>query len=1287
MSRAGVSPSAGDAPETIETRADLARELTALRSRSGLTVRELARRLDTPTATIGDYFSGRHLPSPAQLDLFRAILRECGVTPDGLRGWIDALTRVRLSSDARVGRVSAPYRGLEPFQTEDAGLFFGRESATEEVLGRLLELRDGAVDAADQLVLLLVVGPSGSGKSSLLRAGLEARVRSGALDEGDEPWSAAIMTPGDAPVEALDACLARLPAERRLLILDQLEELFSASAQQRREFLAALAGLRPPNTLLVAGLRSDFYDAALSEPVLLPAFRRSQILIGPMSQDELRRAIVEPARQSGVPVDDGLVDLLLSDLAPGSVNGFAHEAGALPLLSYALLSTWERATRNQLTIADYRAAGGLRGAVSQRAEELYGALTADEQELARRIFCRLVRVEEHAPYTRRRVARHELEELDGSRPAGIGDDRPPVDSATVLSRFVAARLVTVDATTVELSHEALLTAWPRLADWLDRDRAGLRLHRQLTDATNAWIEGNRDQSLLLRGPRLQLTADWAHDADHEHELNRAEREFRDASLALAEAERLAARNRTRRVQRLLAAVALLAIAAVALAAVAFSAKRGADRTRDQALSRQVAIEATDLQPTDPALAMQLALAAYRISPTTQATSTLLDTSAYEMPTRILGPIGPTSMALSQNGHWLAVAYAAADQVSLYALAGRVPRRIATISAGSSSSQLFAVAFSPNAQLLATGGTDQQTTLWSLAKPAHPVKLAVIGGLGGTIYGLRFSPNGQLLAAADSDGTVRQWSLRTPSEPLARPVLTAPGRPSFQAVSYSPSGRTVAAAGANGSIAIWRVKGGVKPLATRTAGATTLTSIAYSPGGTTLAAGAQNSLIYLWHLDANGLPQTEHAPLHGFTSWVDSLTFSANGDYLAAGDSDNSLRVWATANWKYLATLDHPAPVTGVAFTPSGQSLITVDEDGTTRIWSFPPPATYTAPGSLYTIDYTANGGELAAVSGGPDGDVTLWNVANPWRPVQISAVTPPASFGPVAGVGAFSPNGKLLAVGNVQAKVRLVDLADARHPRLIGGVLGGAVPDIEQLNFSPNMRLLSVGDDAGRIHLWDVTDPANPSALPTLDPKGSSSNVFGVAYSPNGKLMAVAAADDKVWLWDIADLKHPRRLAVLGGFKSYAYTVTFTPNGRTLIAGSADNTVRLWNVTDPAHPRALGPPLTGPTSTVYQVAVSPDGSTLAASTTDQAVWLWNIRNPAKPVAIADLTAATGQVFDVNFSPNDRTLVAGGTDQLLTFWDFHPSQVATRICALAGTPITRAEWAQYIQGAAYDPPCR
>ncbi|MHB2001372.1 MAG: nSTAND1 domain-containing NTPase [Solirubrobacteraceae bacterium] len=1278
----GAPPRASAPPDGVATRADLARELTLLRTRSGLTVRELARRLDAPVATVGDYFSGRHLPGPAQLRLFGELLRECGVGERELDAWVEALTRVRLASDGRVVRAPAPYRGLESFQLDDADLFFGREAATEEVIGRLRAMREDARPAEIGSCMLLLIGPSGAGKSSLLRAGVAARARSGALDSAGAPFSVAVMTPGDAPLARLRAALADVDAERRLIVIDQLEEMFALDGSERAGFLTELARLRAPRTLVLAGLRSDFYESAMREPMLLDALRQRQLLIGPMTEAEVRRAILEPAARAGIRVEEGLVDLVLADLAPGSPSGFAHETGALPLLSHALLATWERGQGNQLETADYRRAGGLRGAISQTAEELYLQLDEHQQAVARRMFCRLVRVDGEAPLTRRRIARDELQESDDAS-GRDGARRPGAPEA--LDRFVAARLITLDGETVELSHEAVLLAWPRLAGWIAEDRDALRLHHELTDAAHAWAAAGRDESLLPRGARLQAISEWAGSGGRVVELNRAEREFLEAGVELAEAERRAARRRTRRMQQLLAVVAALALAAAALAAIAFHAQSDAQRARDEALSRQVAIEADSLARSDPSLAMQLGLAADRIWPTTQATSTLLGASASEMPTRLLGPTGPTSIAL--GGGELAVAYSSTDAVRLYSLAGARPRPIATVSAGASPTEVFAVALSADGSLLAVGTTTGKVFVWSLARAGEPRRLASLAGFPGGVTGLAFAPRGGLLAAAGQDGTVREWSLATPSRPVLAGVLATASHASLEAVGYSPDGRELAAVGAGGRLVVWSARARARPLAQVTAAPTTLTSVAYSPNGQTLVAGGQDARVYIWRVARSGVPRRRLPSLGGFTSWVDSLAFSRDGRYLAAGDSDNSLRVWSTAQWTHLATLHDVAPVTGVAITPDGRRLVTADEDGTTRIWSFPPPDAVRAAGSVFSIDYTRNGGELAAVSGGPAGAVALWNVADPWRPEPLAPVALPSSFGPAAGVEALSPDGRLIAVGDEAGAVRLLVREGGAGWRSTGPPLGGATAPIEQLVLSPDARVLSVGDAAGRIQMWDVADPAKPTRLTTIEPRAGAGSIFGLVYSPNGRLLAAARENGKVWLWRVSEPGRPRLLAVLGGFASYAYTVAFTPNGRTLIAGGAPDTVRLWDVSEPRRPRRLGPPLAGPTSTVYDISVSPRGDTLAASTTGGDVWLWNIADPGRPRVLADLTAASGPVFDVTFSPDGSMLAASGADQTLHFWDYRPGQVAARVCERAGTPITKVEWAQYVQGAAYDPPCR
>ena len=286
---------------------------------------------------------------------------------------------------------------------------------------------------------------------------------------------------------------------------------------------------------------------------------------------------------------------------------------------------------------------------------------------------------------------------------------------------------------------------------------------------------------------------------------------------------------------------------------------------------------------------------------------------------------------------------------------------------------------------------------------------------------------------------------------------------------------------------------------------------------------------------------------------------------------------------------------------------------------------------------------LAVISSGPHGNAQLWNARNGADPTLISNIRT-GSFGAVAGAGALTGDGKLLAIANAQARIRLVDVSNPRKPKPVGPLLTGPAPYIEQMAFDPVGRLLAAGDDAGHIHLWNTSDPRHPVGEPTLDLHAPPQIMLGVAFSPRGRLLASASTSGQVALWDVANPSNPHRLATPGHLSGYAYTVAFTPSGRTLIAAGADRTIHIWNIAHATRPEAVGKPLTGPTSPIYDVAVSPDGKLLAAATTDGSVWLWDIANPAAPRQLADLSGSSTDLYAVSFQPHSNTLIAGGTDQ-------------------------------------------
>jgi len=1272
--------SAGD-PAQITTRAEFGAALTRLREAQGLSVRDLARRLDTPAGTIGGYLSGRHLPSAGQLPLFHALLRAVGVEDtDHVEEWTEALSRLRAAGPRRAPRGPSPYQGLAHYNAGDADRFFGRAAETSAMLDRLQRLADDPGPAGG---MLAVVGASGSGKSSLLRAGLTAAIDSGQLDTSARRWRCTLITPGSDPVAALRAGLAALPdGGQRVVVIDQFEELFTAvpDAAAQAEFLTRLAALRGTH-LVVLGLRADFYAAAAQESLLLPALQHEQVLVGPVSRESLTEIITQPALSAGVTVEDALVDLLLADLAPRDSRGQAHDAGALPLLSYALWSAWNQSSGRQLTVADYRASGGIDGAVSDAAEQLYLSLSEPERDLVRRIFTRLVHLDDVA-VTRRRVNRAELDQLTSEE----------ASAELVIDAFVEARLLTTSERTVEVSHEALLTAWPRLHSWVDTDRAGLRQHRQITEAAAAWAEAGADPALLLRGTRLHAAAEWTADPDHRAELTGPERDYVDAAVALDHSEQRQARRRTRRLRRLLAAVAVLALVAAGLAIYSAHARSSAEDAshdasvaRDDALSRQVAAQSRDLLAQDPALAQQLALVAYRTAPTDEARGALIDESAEPVVTRILGAQGPTPLAESPDGSLVAVGHADDGTVHLYTVhSGATPKETGVVPGpGGTAVQVFALAFNPSGTVLAVGGEGPSVRLWDVTTPAHPRALAALTtGFAGGVQSIAFSPSGTVLAAGGA-GThpVQLWNIAA-APTLLPPPVGVPTTGTIHAVTFSPDGRRFAAVGTASYAAVWTGSPSghrATVVLPGTVAATGVDAAVFSPDSTLLYTGTTDGLLRSWHI--TGTHASVATEFANPKQEVDELALSRDGSRLAVGSADNSLRQWDTATGAELSSVGNPGHVTGVAYADDGHTVLSTATDGALRQTSA-QPGLLPVTGSVFTVAYPASGSRLLLAATGDTGGVQLWNTADVDNPVALGPrLTVPGAV--ADGTGATNRAGTLLAMGSTTGVVQLWNTSDPRHPVKAGATFPGSTQLIEALAFSPSGTVLAVGGDDAKVRLWNVADPAHPALLATLDGGGL---VLNLAFSAHGHLLAAASADEHAYVWDVADPAHPVRRAKLGGFQTYAYAVAFNPAGTVLAVGSADHTTLLWNVAHPSAPTRVGKRLIGPTDYIYSVAFSPDGHTLAVASNDHTVRLYDADGTS---AVPDTTLDAGDdpVYSVAFSPDGTQVAAAGGAAHASIWTIDTTTDAQRLCRNIGAPITRDEWALYVPGATYNPPCR
>lgn len=1182
----------------------------------------------------------------------------------------------------------APYRGLASFEPDDAEWFFGRTALTTEIVAQVRRL-DNAGGG-----MLMVVGASGSGKSSILRAGVIPALRS---NEGPGPteWSVVLMTPGPNPLTELHSRLSGVGATigsegvvaeqdgdgtRLAIFVDQFEEIFTECPDdgQRRAFVEALccAARAPRGPLLIIGLRADFYAAALSFTDLRDAAQSHQVTVGPMTDEQVREAVTGPARKARIDVEDGLVELLVREVAPkGQLSGSSESTAVLPLLSHALYRTWQEGQGRRLRIADYLRAGGVAGAVAASADSIYNDLDRSQRDLARRLFLGLVHLVPGAVDTRRRLSRAAL--------LSQFDQPTAVAMEDVLDRFVGQRLITADSDTVELSHEALLTAWPQLRTWLDADRTGLIVGRHLSIAAESWEREGHEQSALYRGTRLLAGMEWV--ADHRDDAGPPVMRFLDAS-------RRQTRRSTRRLYQTIAALLLLVITATTAGLVAINERGQADglrrtavRERDEALSRLVASRAEQVRSKDVSLAAQLSLAAYRIAPTTEARASLISSTGTTLAARLRAgddvQIMP-SVALHPGGQ--VIAAAADNTIRVWDIdRTRRPSESRTLP-GHESGTINAITYSPDGHLLAAGGADTTIQLWDTTDPRRALPLGEpLVGATNSIYALEFTPDGRALAAASADGFVRIWDVTDPRDAQRLSETDMPGSGAAKSITFSRDGHTMASGGQSGSVTLWDVTDRAKPrhLASPTGPTKEIGQVVISPDGHLLAAGGRDRNVYLWNIADPVNPIALGEPLTGAHSWINALAFSPDSASLAAAASDTALgvRIWEVASRRLTTILPHAAPVTAVKFSADGTTLATGSNDGIARLWPVRGP-TLVSPGLVSSVNFSPDGRTFVVGST----DTQLWNVSDPQSPVPYPHRLPsPDNF---SGATSFTSDNRSLAVSHGQSGTfQLWKVEDPAQPTAYGPPIPAHSSQIESLAFSPNGRRLATGAQDHTVRLWDTADPPHPRLLATLT--GFSGYVSWVSFSPDGNTLAASSADKTVRLWNITDTTNPPLIGEpLHVGNHYVYCVAFSPDGRTLAVSSADSTIRFWDLADPAKPKTLGQPLRGPTNYVYVINFSPDGQTLAAASTDASVWLWNVADRTRPTPLAAINTPTGALYTVRFHPDNQTIAAGGANQTTWIFNSDPARDAEHVCAHSGESISAAEWNRYVPGREFTPPC-
>ena len=1205
-----------------------------------------------------------------------------------------------------------PFKGLQCFEEADAGWFFGREALVGRLAARLARPpapsseASGAMEGGEAHILTLV-GASGSGKSSVVRAGLVPTLRRAG-------WDIRFITPTSHPLTALAISVlgasGRGPAGRplaeemardagalgraltaqaaltsgfgptgdrtTLLVVDQLEELFTLchDLTERSAFIANLltAAHAPSAAIFVLlALRADFYGHCAAYPALRDALARYQDYIGPMTADELRRAIEAPARRGAWELEPGLVYLILRDL--GAEGERQPEPGALPLLSHALLETWERRRGRTLTLAGYQACGGVRGAIAETAEAvLRDRLDAPQRAIARQIFLRLTELGE-ATESRRRARFDELV----SRP----EDEPVVRE--VIQVLVDARLIITEQDTAEVAHEALIREWPTLRAWLEENRDGLRLHRRLTEAAQAWETDQRDPGGLYRGARLAQAQEWA--AGGGADLNVVERDFLAASdeaarreeaereserqrqLAaaqkLAEAEQRRADEQRRTAVRLRRRALILGLSLVAAVIMAGAAVYFGDQTNRNALagrSRELAAQATANLAVDPERSILLALEAVSVA---QSAGLPIPREAEEaLHQAVLA--SRVEVALSAQGRQFVASAFSPDGLRLATARDDGLVQLWAAATGTEllswrpngSSPVHDLAFSPDGTRLAIAGGDDTARVWSLAPGSAGRELLSVSGDTGAILRVAFSPDGTRLITAGEDPLAAVWDL-------------ASGRRLYQwhgpigiarRLTLAPDGTRLVTADSTGA-RVWSFAPGAAEDASvrelpgqpfirvfnefyslprqRASMYIRNDGIALSPDGTRLATAALGQAHPIALIADVATGQILNSLLGHWDS-INAMAFSPDGTRLATGSLDYTARIWDAATGRELLVLPgHTGEVTGVLFSPDGTRLATLSMDGTARVWYVGPSREVMAlpipAGAQRWIAVTQDGRRLA--TGGVDGKPRIWDLSSGKLLLEM------AGHGhPIVDV-AFSPDGQQLATGgdDYQATVW-----DAQTGRELYTVLGN------WLAYSPDGSRL-ITSDIGFARIFEASTGRE------LNSYVANSCVHSPVFSPDGHRLAFGESGAAI-------VRDPTTGRILFAFKDPASCVidlAFSPDGTRLVTASNDG-VKVWSVepglSSGAMVTASVRTLRTPTL-VNSVAYDHTGARLATANVDGTATVWDALTGQDLLTLS----GGGWVWDIAFSPDGKYLLTGGEDAA----HIYLVHIADLV-ALARTRVTR-----------------
>ena len=1072
---------------------------------------------------------------------------------------------------------TSPYKGLKKFEPEDTDLFFGRD-----------QFLAGLVNDLEQTNFILLLGASGSGKSSVVRAGLIPWLQ----QKWGKHFVSLMFTPDRDPFESLygsllsrgysqsQAELARTgkvdtlsqvvktlkPAESFWLIfIDQFEELFTISEDDKRDlFIRSLVKLSKervsdPPIRIVATMRADFLDQLDSAPANLLAriTEKHRPLITQMQSDELRLAIEQPAAHHGVVFETGLVEQIIKE-----VQG---QAGCLPLLQYTLDRLWETELQaatfqtRTLTISTYRQLGGVRGALQQRVDQVYSALPEAEQLAAQRIFLKLVGIGGNAEAgiewqpVRRRAYRMEF---------STGLEQKVLTQLINENLLISNRPAQSQASTVEIVHETLLSSWAMLRDLIQNNRKAIADSNRIQEQWQQWQQ-TKSEDDLLRGSLLVRALELKEDETFQQVLygfGAGEEQFIRRSMEWHNRER----RRT--------IVGLTIVAALIAAAAIFAGFQWRQSERQFILSMSKRSESL----SDSEQGFNALIASLR--------------SGREL----------------QRVRWMQLKPDVERQV-LTALQNAVYGVRESNTLEGHKGAVNSVSFSRNGQTLASSGADGTVKLWD----SHGKLLKALKAHNDAIvYNISFSRDGQTLVSANADGTIQLWSL---DGTLLKTISGHTG--AVYRVNFSPDGQTLASASADGTIKLWKLDGSLTQ--TVKVSNKAVLRVGFSPNGQELITTSDDGNIKFWSKDGRELA---HLFQEGV---VYHAIFSPDGKTIASGGGDTMVRLWSKDAILLRTFQGYTEGILGLAFSPDGQTIASASEDGTITLWKGDSIWAHTLQGhtdKVTDVIFSPDGKIIASAS--HDKTVKLWRRDG----ALLKTLTGHTDV--VHGIS-FSPDGKTIASASWDKTVKLWNVEDGHLLKTLTGHSG----KVYGISFSPNGKMLASASNDGTIKLWAL----NGDVLKTL--YGHTDVIHNVSFSHDGKLLASASHDRTVKLWRVEDGKLLRTFI---GHTNWVHQVNFSPDDQLIVSASWDRTIKLWKVED----GSLVKTFSGHTDKALGVSFSPDGKTIASSSDDKTLKLWKLDG----TLIATLRGHNEAVHKVSFSPDGKNLASASYDSTIILWD-------------------------------------